>query len=67
MQGTRVSRAVTYLGRTYTPDCAFWLRGHNGVARIGEIHDQDFVPMSSRIESLDLLTFTSILTSILTV
>ena len=68
MQGTQEPRVVTYLGRIYTPDCVFWLREHHGVAHIGEMHDQDFVLMSSGIESsLDLLTFASILTSILTV
>ena len=58
---------MTYLGRICTPDCVFWLWEHHWVARIGEMHDQDFVPLSSGIESLDSLTFASILTSILTV
>ena len=57
MQGTQVSRAVTLpWPNVHTGLCVFWLREHNGVARIGEMY-----------ESLDLLTFTSILTSILTV
>ena len=58
MQGTQVSRAVTYFGRTYIPDFVLWLRGHNGVARLGEMHDQDFVPRTSGIENLDCVSLT---------
>ena len=58
MQGTQVSRAVTYFGRTYIPDFVLWLRGHNGVARVGEMHDQDFVPRTSGIENLDCVSLT---------
>ena len=90
MQGTQVSRAVTYLGQIWVyslwcsnarysgiespdlpwpnihtrlcalviPDCVLWLRGQNRVARIGEMHDQDFVPMTSGIESRDCVSLT---------
>ena len=58
MQDTQVSRAVTCLGRTYIPDCVLWLTGHNGLASSGEMHDQDFVPMISGIESLDCVSLT---------
>ena len=56
IQPTQVSTAVTYLARTYIPDCVLWLRGHNGVAPIGKMHDQDFVTITSGIESLDCVT-----------
>ena len=55
MQGTHVSRAVTYLGRTYISDCVLWVRVYNGLASIGEMHHQD---LTLRIESLDCVSLT---------